>query len=86
MPQSNYPGGPQVLSLHSRDWEPQLSTCAPTTEACKPQLEGSPGSLQLETSPCSNEDPTQPEIKKLNFFYFIVCAILLLFFICASTE
>ena len=28
------------------------------------QLENSPGLLQLEKGPCSNEDPAQPKIKK----------------------
>ena len=38
MPQSNYSGAPQLLSLHSRAHEPQLlSPHAITTEACVPR-------------------------------------------------
>ena len=66
---------PQLLSLsleprsHSY-WSPQarepvLCDEKPLqSEALTPKPEGSSCSLQLEKSPCCNEDPVQPKIKK----------------------
>ena len=93
--QGNSACGPQLLSLCSRAWEPQLlSPCTTTTEAYVPQnlvfcsqrshhhhhekpaqvpLESSPCLLQLEKSPCSNEDPAQPKQinnNNKNLFWF----------------
>ena len=71
--QSNQAHAPQLLSLHSRAWEPQLlkPACprahAPTREATAMRstctaTKSSPCSPKLEKSPHSNEDPTQPKI------------------------
>ena len=38
-------------------------------EACAPQLESRPCSLQLEKSMCSSEDPAQPKIHLKNYFF-----------------
>ena len=37
-------------------------------EACAPQLESRPCSLQLEKSVCSDEEPAQPKINTKNYF------------------
>ena len=67
---------PQLLSLCSRAWKPQLlkPMCprahaqqqekSPQWEARTPQLEHSPYLLQLEKSLCSNKDPAWPKINK----------------------
>ena len=34
-------------------------------EAQAPQLESRPGSLLLEKSPCSSEDPAQPKVNRI---------------------
>ena len=78
MPRSNKAHVPQLLSPHSRVFEPQLlSLCATTTKACMPQacapktrearawqLESSLCSLQLEKAMQSNEDVIEPKINK----------------------
>ena len=66
MPRSNKPPAPQLLSLCSRAWEPQLpSPCAATTETCKTQSLCSAtreaGALQLESSPRSPQLREKPE-------------------------
>ena len=67
---------PQLLSLCSRAWKPQLlkPMCPrahaqqqekpPQWEARTPQLEHSSYMLQLEKSLCSNKDPAWPKINK----------------------
>ena len=62
MPRSNWARVPQLLSLRSRAFEPQLlSPSAATTEARALQQEKLP---QWEAPARSNEDPTQPKLKK----------------------
>ena len=77
MPWSNKVWEPQLLSLCFRAWEPQLLKSVHPREralrqekplaweACAMQLQKSPHALQLEKSPCSNEDPGQPKINKI---------------------
>ena len=83
MPQSSWALAlaPQLLSLCSRAWEPQLlkpmqhGACArqqekaPQREARARQPAGSPCSPKLEKSPRSNEEPAQPKIKKERIYF-----------------
>ena len=76
MPQSNWTHAPQLLSLCSRAWEPQLPKISyssaqapqqekpPQWEASAPQLESSPWLLQLQKSLHSNEDPAKRKKQK----------------------
>ena len=65
MPRSNWARVPQLLSLCSGAWEPQL----PKHVACnkrshcneKSTTREEPHLPQLEKSPCSNEDPAQKQ-------------------------
>ena len=47
-----------------QEQSPQWEACIPQWEARTPQLARSPHSLQLEKSPCSNNDPGQPKTNK----------------------
>ena len=77
MPWSNLAGTLQLLSWSPKARELQLlkpmhpRARAPKQEkplrgeAWTPHLKSSPGPLQLEKSPCRNEDPAQPQMIKL---------------------
>ena len=78
----NWARAPQLLSLYSKPWEPQLlkppwlrahalqQEKPLQWKACTPQLESNPCLLQPEKSPHRNEDPTQP--KKNKYFFFLI--------------
>ena len=59
------PHAAEQLSPSTTTTEPMFHT----TEACVPQLESSPHSLPLEKSPHNNEDPAQPKINNIIFFF-----------------
>ena len=58
----------QLLSPHAAATEAQAaqSPCSATREASAEKPKSSSQLLQLEKSPCSNEDPAQPKIDKQN--------------------
>ena len=58
--------GPQLLKPTCPRAHTLQQEKPPQRKARKAQLECSPRSLQLERSPCSNEDPAQPKIKQIN--------------------
>jgi len=65
MPQSNYAHVLQLLSLCSRALELELLKPAWPKAHAQPQKkppQWETYSVQLEKSPCSNEDPAQPKI------------------------
>ena len=78
MPQGNYARAPQLLSLRSRAHEPQLlKTVYLEPVLCNKRShcnvkpthrneEQPPLAATREKPACSNKDPTQPKINKLN--------------------
>ena len=65
MPRSNWAHVPQMLSLCSGAWEPQLLKHAPRNKRShcneKSTTREEPHLPQLEKSPCSDEDPAQKQ-------------------------